>query len=176
MTELSTNLLWDFSLEFYQQPQVADLLLALQDQADAEVNILLLCLWQASIGCAVNTEQLKAAKAAVARWQESLLKPMRQLRRSLKPPEPNSDDGLYKEAKALELAMERWEQDLLFTLFDWGVGDPGAVKEALAEQNLLCYFELGRAPVETYSSETTTLRRSVRSLAQALGTYFGSQP
>ena len=38
---------WQFSLEVYARPQVADLCLVLQDEHGFDVNILLLCLWLA---------------------------------------------------------------------------------------------------------------------------------
>jgi len=133
MTDHTENLLWQFSLAYYQQDKAAKCLLLLQDEYGAEVNILLWCLWLGADGRLISAEDLASALALIGEHQNNYLLPMRKLRRALK---NHPFDTVYKQAKSLELELERWEQQTLFEL----KVSPGCGPNA-AQQNLLMYGE-----------------------------------
>ena len=107
---------WDFSLHFYAQPGVAAACLRCQDEAAADVNLLLFALWHAASGTCLHQDEISAADVAVAPWRDHVIKPLRSLRRALKSPplatlEPTG--GFRKQVQALELECEHVEQPLL---------------------------------------------------------------
>lgn len=103
---------WRFSLALYGRSGVADSCLKLQDEAGADVNLLLLGFWRAEQGLAPWGEaEIAALGAAVAPVNE-VLRPFRAARRRLKEligAEPAADE-LYQQAKALELRLEELVQ------------------------------------------------------------------
>ncbi|MCV6615571.1 MAG: TIGR02444 family protein [Cellvibrionaceae bacterium] len=138
MTDSKPNLLWQYSLNCYARPGVADTLLALQDDWQAEVNILLLCLWAGSCGKRLSAVQLCRARAVIAEGQQAYLLPLRALRRRLK---QHPEARLYEQAKALELGLERWQQDQLFRLQQSWPETAEPLGAALLRHNLKAYAE-----------------------------------
>src|SRR4051794_40049185 len=58
---------WRFSLALYARPGVADALIALQDRAGLDVNVILFGLWiGARHGCELGAEGFAAAASAIA--------------------------------------------------------------------------------------------------------------
>lgn len=74
---------WAYSLALYCRQPVAKAGLSLQDRRGADVNLLLAICWLATKGYAVKAEALAAATAAAAPWNDTILKPLRQVRRRL---------------------------------------------------------------------------------------------
>jgi len=110
--------IWEWALEAYAQPGVPEACLSLQDEHDQNTSLLL---W--AVYAEVRDPDLLARGADAARaWDAVALKPLREVRRGLKPPLPPFADGarqaLRNEVKSLELAAERL---LLETLS--GMGD-----------------------------------------------------
>lgn len=115
--------IWDWALEAYAQPGVPDACLTLQDEHGQNTSLLL---W--AVYAEVNDPVLLARAAEAARaWDATALKPLREVRRALKPPLPPFGDGarqeLREEVKAVELAAERL---LLETLEGLSRGRGGA--------------------------------------------------
>jgi uncharacterized protein (TIGR02444 family) len=114
------NAFWRFSLRSYRLPGVEVALLALQEEAGTDTNLLLWCCWQASLGRALDRRTLKRAMAAVARWQADVIAPLRRARRSLKAAPQGLPDGFAADLRqrigAAELDMEYAEQRVLFEL------------------------------------------------------------
>ena len=107
---------WDFSLRFYSLPGVAPARLRCQDEAGADVNLVLFALWHAASGTALHQSDMEVADATVAPWREHVVEPLRSLRRALKSPPlallvPAC--GFGKQIQAVELESEHLEQDLL---------------------------------------------------------------
>lgn len=114
------NDFWRWSLRTYRLPGVEAALIALQEEAGTDTNLLLWCCWQASLGRALGKRELRRAMAATARWQAEVIVPLRRARRSLKAspqglPEGWADD-LRRRIAAAELDMEYVEQRALFEL------------------------------------------------------------
>ena len=94
---------WRFSLALYARPGVAEALIALQDRAGSEVNLILFGLW---LGVS-RGHRLAAAQAAIAPLNEAAVRPLRQLRRLLKPAADPGLEALRRRIAGLELAAER---------------------------------------------------------------------
>jgi uncharacterized protein (TIGR02444 family) len=103
---------WRYSLRAWRAPAVAGTCLALQDRCGADVNLLLFCCWNGRAGRRLGARELRSALAAVARWQEEVVRPLRRARRAI----AKDDRGLRRLRRriaAAELAAERVEQELL---------------------------------------------------------------
>jgi uncharacterized protein (TIGR02444 family) len=105
-----TPSLWDFSLEFYARPGVAAACLLCQDEAGADVNLILFLLWQGTIGIGRTPAEIATLDEAVRNWREQVVKPLRSVRRYLKGMEA---DALRDAVKAAELDAERLQQQQL---------------------------------------------------------------
>jgi uncharacterized protein (TIGR02444 family) len=146
---LSENPFWEFSLAVYSQPGVAEACLRLQDDAGADVNLLLYCCWMAAVSDhAMSRAGVGQAVAATRKWRDGVVAPLRAVRRRLKdrtaglPPE--SVEGLRAEVKRIELESERLEQNLLYRMGGAvsrkAAGGPAA--RARAEQNIKAYLSV----------------------------------
>jgi uncharacterized protein (TIGR02444 family) len=102
---------WRFSLNFYSRPGVADALIALQDKAGRDVNLILFGLWLGLSGRGrLDVAALAAAELATRKLRAEIVIPLRQLRRRL-PASAEDDIRRLREAvKRLELAAERAAQ------------------------------------------------------------------
>lgn len=110
--------LWDFSLRFYAMPDVASACLRCQDEAGADVNLILFALWHATSGNRLHEADIAAAEAAAAPWREQVVKPLRRLRRALRSPHlaPLDNAGaLRAQIQSIELESEHLEQTFLQT-------------------------------------------------------------
>lgn len=106
--------LWRFSLAFYAQPGVADALVALQDGAAADVNLILFALWHGVSGRGrLEATEITAAAKAVQAIRVEIIEPLRALRRRLKPAADADIQHLRERIKALEIDAEKAVQDRL---------------------------------------------------------------
>jgi uncharacterized protein (TIGR02444 family) len=83
VTRLDPGAFWEFSLAFYSRERVSAACLSLQNRRGADVNILLLCCWLATLGLKLESAGLNAAIAAVEHWRRDVLEPLRASRRAL---------------------------------------------------------------------------------------------
>jgi uncharacterized protein (TIGR02444 family) len=99
--------IWDWALEAYALPGVPDACLKLQDAHGQNTSLLLWAVYAEVKDPAVLARAAEAARA----WDATALKPLREVRRALKPPLPPFADGarqeLREEVKAIELSAER---------------------------------------------------------------------
>jgi uncharacterized protein (TIGR02444 family) len=108
---------WRFSLRFYALPDVAPACLALQDEANVDVNLMLFLLFLADSGRAITRDDAARLDASIAPWRSEVVEPLRALRRRLKSgigdvPTATSE-GLRNMVKKIELEAERLEQGRL---------------------------------------------------------------
>jgi uncharacterized protein (TIGR02444 family) len=133
---------WKFSLEFYADPSVAAICLDLQDRHSADVNVLLFVLWCASRRRRLSAQELEGVVAAVAGWQNEVVRPLRGIRRYLKPfaADPASERiAVLREAvKKQELEAERLQQSLMEAKFA-RIGSPVSDRAAAAGANAELY-------------------------------------
>src|SRR5690242_16853859 len=106
--ELAGEAFWRFSLAFYARPGVAAALIALQDRAGGNINLMLFALWLGAVrGVRLGAAALAAAEAAIAPLDTGLVAPLRRLRRCFKDAEGRDVEALRRRLAGLELAAER---------------------------------------------------------------------
>lgn len=132
-----TSPFWNFSLAFYRLPEVAPACLRCQDEAGADVSLLLFVLWRASTGVLVEAAEVARLDAAVGPWRRQVVEPLRRVRREMKDMEASLDasNSLRQRVKGVELEAERLEQEALFRAAGdaaSGAPSPGAAKANLA--------------------------------------------
>jgi uncharacterized protein (TIGR02444 family) len=129
--------LWGFSLAFYRNPGVAKSLLALQDDAGIDINLLLFALWVGLSGRGrLDTGGLHRSRQAVRSLSIAVIAPLRDLRRRLKS-YPDADiQSLRERIKALEIEAEHAAQNRLAQLARPVTAAASGQRLADAESNL----------------------------------------
>ena len=113
---VTTEAFWAFSVAFYDRPRVSAAWLRLQHEHGADVNLILFALWCAARGCRLKPADLAQADAMVSPWREDVVRGIRQVHRTLRPPQRPPFDAVATEALcqqllATEMAAERVQQD-----------------------------------------------------------------
>ncbi|MEQ9465207.1 MAG: TIGR02444 family protein [Haliea sp.] len=103
------NPLWEFSLQLYARPGVAEACIEAQDHYAADVNLLLYAAWLAQQGLELDPGQWQALAAGVDEWRRRVVAPLRALRRDWKAL-PDAA-ALREQVRALELAAEQAQQE-----------------------------------------------------------------
>jgi uncharacterized protein (TIGR02444 family) len=127
-TSITALSLWDFALQRYSRPGVADACIELQDQQGVNVNILLWCLWLAARGQLLDSKKLHTAQHRIHAWDQHYIRPLRHLRRRMKVEFGTGDsqiEAVRQQIKQAELTAEQqlhiwldalarsWPQDAL---------------------------------------------------------------
>src|SRR4051812_22491971 len=138
---------WQFSLDFYARPRVADACLELQDGAGVDVNVLFFVLYLAMQSRALKSVDVARIDANIKIWREEAIVPLRTLRRKLKtgiaPLAPADTDKLRSAVKRLELEAEHIEQQWLERNHPPAtVGTVARSPIAAAQANIVAYGEL----------------------------------
>ncbi len=107
------NPLWAFAVSCYARPGVAEQLLVLQDEHDADVMLLLAAAWCAGEGRVVDT-RVASQWRRHTRTSRRLICTHRQLRRELRT--LGGDSGIYRAAKSFEQQLEQWQSEQLLPL------------------------------------------------------------
>lgn len=145
--------LWNFAVQLYGRPGVAEACVDLQDRCGLDVDLLLFAVWCAVVGPGqLDVSAFRECIAVTDAWREGLLKPLRALRRhssgAFDPIPEASTQAIAGQLQAVELAAERVELELLES---WaasrGTSRPAAEPQAAAASNLVAY--LAAAGVET---------------------------
>ena len=128
--------LWDWAVAAYGAPGVSQACLALQDDHDQNAPLLLWSAWVAATGRRPDAETLEAACDTARAWDGVVVGPLRAMRRTLKAPVPDIDDGpretIRNRVKALELEAERHLLEALEALAPEPTGPPRPAIDALA--------------------------------------------
>jgi uncharacterized protein (TIGR02444 family) len=148
---------WRFSLALYARPGVARALIALQDRAGRDVNLVLFGLWLGAVrGRRIDAAALAAGAAGIAPLN-AVVGELRALRRRLKEAADPDLAALRRQVAAAELAAERRVQHRLAASAAEAAADGG--RFAAAEANLaLCLGD------EAGSAEAAVLRGALASL------------
>jgi len=150
--KLDSDELWQYSLSQY--PLVEKILLPLQEANGLNINLLLLCGYAQSLGCAIDEFQLSELVAQTNSWHQRLTSPFRQLRRQLK---SSLSEQQYQQLLSMELALEKEEQwRLVNSLPELPANNPeaqanilscliasGVALECLAPESLATLFSIG---------------------------------
>lgn len=134
---------WRFSLALYAAPGVADACLELQERRGADVNLLLWALYAGAAGHGrLEASDLDRAAAAVLPWAESVVRPMRRIRRALKAPlgilDPADSAALRERIAAIEIEAERLQQRALARLLP---SRPSAAPADDTSKNLMLFLD-----------------------------------
>ena len=146
--------LWDFSLEIYRLPGVAPACLRCQDEAGADVNLILFLLWRAAAGYRLAEGEIASLDAHVTRWREHVVGPLRAMRRELKS-ESLDETGAFRERiKTVELEAERIEQEALSrAMADAAQSDLKLAPLDAAQANLRAYAAITGRPLPEQAVE-----------------------
>jgi uncharacterized protein (TIGR02444 family) len=137
---------WRFSLALYARAGVAAALIALQDRAGRDVNLILYALWLGVRGVRLDAAALAAAAAAIAPINADAVAPLRRLRRQLRGTDEPQLATLRRRILGLELAAERQVQSRLAMESPSAKSEPEGERLGIAAANLALY--LGRADRE----------------------------
>ncbi|HEY6257424.1 MAG TPA: TIGR02444 family protein [Xanthobacteraceae bacterium] len=136
---------WRFSLQFYRLPGVAEACIRLQEEAGADVNLLLFLLWNAARQRALTVAQVTELEQRIAAWRDRAVIPLRAIRRALKSPQDLVEGGAAEafrtRIKAVELEAERLQQEAMYDL----------VRVSLLGETAPSAAEAARANVAAYA-------------------------
>lgn len=137
---------WLWSNTVYGRDEVRKAALALQDQFDLNVNILLWCVWSSYHFDTHQELTMRKAIDVTGNWNKEVTANIRKARRFAK--SALGDSALYTELKNIELKAEKHEQSQLQELaFNIGVTQSGSGETAqrIALRNLAIYVALAKA-------------------------------
>ena len=163
----SDNPFWDFSLAVYRMPGVAEACLRLQDEAGVDVNLLLYFCWVATVrDTALDDPEIRKAVEATDAWRDRVVRPLREIRRSMKGGipgmAPELAESLRSDVKRIELQSERLQQDLLFHMAGPATQHVGgSAARRCADENITRYLKLMGV------SLAASLARDCRSVVEA---------
>jgi len=127
--------LWDWAVVAYAAPGVGEACLHLQDANDQCVPLLLWAGWTAATGRKPDADTIEAACDTARAWSDTTVAPLRAIRRTLKKPVPDIDDGareaVRERIKAVELLAERHLLEALEALAPEPSGPVRPASEAL---------------------------------------------
>ncbi len=152
---VKANPLWDFASWAYKREGVEKACLALQNRLNADVNIVLFCIWLSHRGAGTaNLANYLGSALKISRdWQRGFVEPIRTVRRNLKDaleagalggPEREAADAVRAQIKQCELDLEHLQTLALYSLVT--TGDDRGMARSPAEQkddalnNLTVYF------------------------------------
>jgi len=137
--DVSSNPFWEFSLTHYAKAPVQKLCLQLQEQAGANVNVVLFTLWLARLERTFETDVV-AGNTELLHWHEQVTVPLRQARGAIKHCHQQTS-ALYAAVKKAELDAERVEQDMLCELLPlFHRTENESPVRTLAEHNVQVYL------------------------------------
>ena len=137
------NEFWRFSLAAYKPPEVAAECLALQEAVGLDVNLLLFCAWLGTRAIVLSRSDIEAASRVVASWHNSVVRPLRGVRRHIKTQYGGAFEPLRSRVKDDELQAEQVEQAMLFAYARGVHGSPGSSdhRDAVA-RNVNAYLSI----------------------------------
>lgn len=106
------NPLWQYSLSVYSKAGVEPLLIQLQDEFSADVNLLLCGYWLESQQRVLDAKQWGSLIEVSAEWRTECVMPLRSVRRFLKT--QSGLEGFREQVKTAETNAERFQQGMLY--------------------------------------------------------------
>lgn len=140
MKEGVESKLWNFAISLYEYDAISKHCLALQDEYEVNINILLWCVWCGLERRLLNSEMLSLAESSIKVWHKEVVAPLREVRRAMKSLniEYKSEiiDDCRERIKMNELMCERVELNLLAQLNEaWGP------QKLCVLDNVRCYLK-----------------------------------
>lgn len=132
---------WEFSIQYY--PGIATECLQLQDEVGIDVNVLLFLLWAATQRRHLNRDDIEQLDAIIRDWRESVVFPMRSVRRMVKTLANTWNnvevEVLRGKIKMVELEAERLQQETMYAEFPLIREQTSDDLRALAVSNIHSY-------------------------------------
>lgn len=133
------NPLWKYACQVYSQPGVEAVLLELQDEHGADINLILQALW-------LTTEGQEWTRACIpndySQWMAEQVLPLRQMRRNMKAEWGEQRGAVYEDfrqqVKKLELKAEQYALGMLFVNNDVQQEEAGLKKTEFTHVDNLC--------------------------------------
>lgn len=118
MTSRVSLSFWRFAEAIYAHDGVARACLDLQDQGGADIPVLFFAFFCGASGRGrLDVAQIGRAVQAIKPWRDSVVVPLREVRRAMRQPIGGiSDETLRSRIKRIELAAERVQMDTLSRL------------------------------------------------------------
>lgn len=129
----------------------------MQDERGIDVNMLLLCCWYGRMHGEFDTDLFRQALDFSSKWSAAVVSPLRTVRRWIKasgcsePHMPTSECmALREQVKAIELAAERMQQQVLATLAGPANTEfrPVAMQLSATLANLHYYFDSKQVSID----------------------------
>jgi uncharacterized protein (TIGR02444 family) len=142
------NDFWRFSLAVYKPADVAAECLTLQESVGIDVNLLLFCAWLGTRAIVLSRSDIEAASRVVALWHNGVVRPLRGVRRHIKPQYGDAFENLRSRVKDNELQAEQIEQAMLFAYAQGIQTSPGGTGRDAVARNVNAYISMmsGAAP------------------------------
>jgi uncharacterized protein (TIGR02444 family) len=137
------NEFWRFSLAVYRPADVAAECVALQEAIGLDVNLLLFCAWLGTRSAVLSRSDIEAASRVVAAWHNSVVRPLRSVRRHIKKQYGDAFEALRSRVKDDELQAEQVEQALLFSYAQGiQISSGGPDRRDAVAQNVNAYISM----------------------------------
>lgn len=161
----NARLFWAFSQAVYACRGVSQACLSLQDNHDADVNILLFAAWSgAAFKAALQHDEIDRIVRESADWRDHVVWPLRAVRRAVKTRLDRLPEGIdpYATLKEAELATEQAQQYMLALWYsDLGRRVAHKSGEELAAANMMTYMAvLGRDGSPDLSGPVAVIARA----------------
>jgi uncharacterized protein (TIGR02444 family) len=168
------NLFWDFSVNIYGHDGVPAACLALQENCEIDVNMILFCCWAGEIGAGrLDVQDLRTALGAINGWHREIVRGLRMVRNHLTTGFRGFDDEIVRTFRQkilnLELESERMEQDRLLGTISLSSNANASPQQRATDTaaNLANYFTL---------SGSLTYKDSNSHVANILAACFSELP
>lgn len=153
----SSGSLWDFSLSLYTASGVESVCLRMQDDFQAKVTILLWCCWLEVRNVHLTSARLAQAQQRLAPWDDTVIKPLRQLRREIRQQygvDEEAIEACRQKIKSAELAAEQVALSWLESLSCEWEAAPAPVRRG---ENAECYLRILKVPDRMIGETVATL-------------------
>jgi uncharacterized protein (TIGR02444 family) len=165
---------WTFIVELYSSDKVQQACLLLQDRFGVDVSFLLTLLWYARDGAGFDNGDIEALDRVIALWRRDVVKPLRTMRREIKPTARH--DGAvasYRDKiKSIEIEAEQIEIAMLIQAasqrrFAGLSGKPIQPTPIARTVETVLAFYAARAMVPAAQFRTTEVHAAINVLAEA---------
>jgi uncharacterized protein (TIGR02444 family) len=165
---------WTFITKLYGSHSVQQACLLLQDSFSVDVSFLLTLLWHARDGVGFDNSEIEALDDVIAPWRSDVVKPLRTMRREIKPVASLDDfiSGYRNKIKSIEIEAEQIEIAMLMRAMGQrkltGVsGKPiQSVPIARTVETVLAFYA-ARARLPAAQLQTTEVKAAINVLADA---------
>ena len=130
--------LWTFAVQTYANDGIREIVLALQDDGDCDVPLLLFLLFAATRGQQISAGEVFLIDAAIAPWRREVVMPLRAVRRAL-PRDAGDVASLRDLVMKTELEAERGLLSRLATYLGSPIDISGPLVLQYARNNVRAY-------------------------------------